>query len=217
MKKDLWLGIGILVLSILNIVIKAIFKPDLSLVVSLIGILSFVLQVLKKDIHKTLQTIWILAQIPMIMVLEPVGNVIQQMDILNLTQFFNFKLQLRLTYSPKTYAIGINVLAVIYLLFFKFINSKVLLNEYVTVSSSSSNSKVSGSLPLKAQIIKKDNEWYICKLISDVEIDQSEFNYIKFKLKKRGNFKLQKENQLCLLKLTSSVHGHEISDIGFVK
>lgn len=217
MKKNLVLGIGILLLSLLNIVSKILTIIDLSVIVSMVGILSFLLQTLKKDSYRVFQIIWIVAQIPLISFREFTGGSYQEIDLLNLAQVIHFKVQFSLTFATKTYAAGANILAIGYLLVFRLLISKELIGQVITIVPDSPNSKLSSFVPIKPQITQYNGEWYTAHLNTKLVIDKSEFDLIHFKRKKGGFFKPNKERQLCLLRLASSVHGHEITDSGFVK
>lgn len=217
MNRNLILGIGILLLSILNISFKIVGIIDLSFIISLLGITSFVLQLLKKDIYRSLQIIWVLSQIPLITVSQETKEAIYQTNLLNLAQFFEFKLQFGLTYSTKTYSIGVNLVAFIYLAVIKFLRSKEFIGLNITMVPDSPNSRLYEHAPLKANIVEYSKQWFLAKLEIPITIDNSEFDLIRFKSKENNFFKPEKERQLCSVRLASSVHRHEISDSGFVK
>jgi len=217
MNKNLILGIGILLLSILNLVFNLLGSIDFSVLVSLLGITSFILQVLGKDVYRPLQLVWVLAQIPLVTIIEKSGVTTVETDILNLAQFFSFKLQFGLTYSAKTYSIGINVLALIYLTLIKVLRSKELIGITVSVVPDSSNSIYSEFAPLTATIDQYSKKWFSAVLTTPLKIEGSEFDRIKFKGKDDGFLNPKKERQICSINLASTVHNHEISDSGFVE
>ena len=216
MNKNLIPGIGILLLSILNLVFNLFSFIDFSVLVSLLGIISFILQVLKKDVYRSLQLVWAIAQIPLISIIEKTGGTTLETDILNLAQFFTFKLQFGLTYSLKTYSIGVNALGIVYLILLNILRSKELKGITIVVVPESPNSTYSEFSPLSATINEYSKKWYKAILNTPLKIDGSEFDTIRFKRKDNGFFDPKRKNQLCTINLSSSVHNHEISDSGFI-
>ncbi|WP_431122526.1 hypothetical protein [Flagellimonas flava] len=217
LNRDLWLGLVILVLSLLNLISVFSQKVDLSIIVSFIGVVGFLLQINQRGVYKFFYIIWVVAQIPLISIIEPLNGTAQQVDVLNLSQVFYFDLKFSISLNTKTFSIGVNLLALVYLVLLRQKFGKEFVNEEVTIIPNSPNSKISEFSPLKAEIFKYEKDWYTCYLKSCLKIDQSEFDLIRFKPKKGGFFKPKKERQLCSIKLASTVHGHEESDTGFVK
>ena len=217
MNKNLILGIGILALSILNILFTLLSFVDFSILISLLGITSFILQILKKDVYRSLQLIWVIAQIPLITIIEKSGGTTYETDILNLAQLFTIKFQFGLTYASKTFSIGVNALALIYLTLIKFLRSQELIGIVVSIIPNTSNSKYSEYAPLTAKVSEYSKKWFSAILTTPIKIDGSEFDLIRFNRNDNGFFNPQKECQICSIYLASTVHKHEISDSGFIK
>lgn len=186
MNKNLILGICILVISILNLLYRLIHFIDLSVLVSILGIVSYILQIKKRHVYKTLQLIWIVAQLPLITVPQDFGNTVNEKVIFDLAQLYEFPIKFGLQYSSTWYNIGINLIPVIYLAAFKLIVRNEYLNQAVTVIIDNEKSKISEYSPFYAKIVEYEKDWFTARLNKKIEINNSELGLVKFKLKKAG-------------------------------
>ncbi len=98
--------------SLINILVT-ISNPNLSILISLVGIVAFITAILgKRKLSKVLILIWILSQL-IIITKEKSYQILQ---ILDLSQFINLKYETGFTQSDGTLYLGINFIAIIYLI-----------------------------------------------------------------------------------------------------
>ena len=202
MKKESILSYIVLLLSLINIYNHQNQLISLSVGLSIIGIVGFISFLLKNDLYKTLFFIWIIAQFPIIEVSEIKDGIKYVNPIFDLSQAFKIKFGFGLTYIPKTYYIGLNIIPFGFYALYKFLMAKSLISNTITIVPLSEQSPINKFSPLNADIIDTtDRGSLIAKLEDRITINETEYDKIIFKTVDKSIFKLKKQRQKCSIKL----------------
>lgn len=126
-SKDFIFYSFVLFLSILNIYNNLYFETNLlSLLISCIGLTSYIVYFIDFEKSRIFMRIWIFSQFPIVLKSTKLveNNIIKQTDatLFDVSQVFKIHFDI----SINDYSIGINIIALIYLIIYKIvINSKM--------------------------------------------------------------------------------------------
>lgn len=216
-KKSNILAYIVLILSLLNIQLKQNHFFSLSVLISIIGILGFFSYIIKNNFYKPFFLLWIIAQVPIIEIIDFTDGIKNVTSIVDMSQSLRIKIGFGLTYIPKTYYIGINLIPILYYAFYKFLMNKSVVSNEITILPVTELSPIAKFTPMKAKIINiSENGSLIAELKEGIEIENVNFKTIVFNTVDKSIFRLKKIRQKCYIKLTSENNQIEIDTEGFI-
>jgi hypothetical protein len=218
LKKENILSYFVLLFSIANIYRNQTDLYTVSIALSFIGIIAFIMSLFKIRPYQYIFFIWIIAQFVIIDVTEMVNGININNHILDLSQGFNLKIGFFATYTPKTYSVNLNLLPFIFLPLYRLLTSRSVINNKISIFPVSEQSPITNFSPLNALIISNEsNKTFVAELDKEIQIDQISYKTVKFETADKSIFKLKRNRQKCIVKLFSIEDKNEIETQAFIK
>jgi len=200
LKKDIIISIIVLILSILNIINNQLNIISLSVGLSIIGILGIVSYFLKLKYFKYLIIVWFFFQLPNIEFGEMINGVKEITNSFNLNQTIDLRLGLSFGSTTSIY-IGLNIVPIVFIGLYKLLLSNSLIGEMVTITPVREISALKAFSPLEIEIIDTLKGEFVGTLNSPITIGNKTFYEIYFRTEDKSIFKLNKERQICNIRL----------------
>ena len=207
-----------LVFSLINIIFLKDQLISLSVGFSAIGIIGFILFILKINLYKPLFLIWVIVQFPILEIHEIENGFKNITPVFNLSQGFHIKFGINFTYNSSAFTIGPNILSIGFYFLYKLSMAESLISRFVTILPVTEISPIAKLTPLKAKIIDiTDKGSFIAILEEMIEMENLEYKKLFFKTVDKSIFRLNKTRQKCSIKFVSTNKEREIKTEGFIK
>jgi hypothetical protein len=200
-------------LSLFNIYNHLTDFLSLSTLLSLIGIAGTILYFKKNDLFKKLMYLWIIAQLIVIdrEILDTVSDTWYESSFWDLTQVFSFKLGFTFATNSNKFGFNLNVIAIVYLAFFKILEISSLAGKQLTFYKFKPNSNLSEVFPLtgtikKRVVLSKDKDWLLVELTSPFNFNGKSVNNVLIKRKDGEVIKPKVKNQLVFFRLIYDIN-----------
>ncbi len=209
MKKDSVFPIVVLSFSALEIIDSLVGQFNLlGLLNSSVGILGVSFFFLKNDGYRQLITVWIYLQFILITktVVDPITSVTTSFPILDLTQLFKIKLGFGLIFGNTSYSLDFNFLPLIYLYFFKKLQTRTLIGWQLNLKLYQDNATLNDSLPQTTTVLdiidfSKNEDWIVLELSIPIVYNEIKYQYGLIKAKDDIPILMNKKVQKAHLRL----------------
>lgn len=209
-------SIIVLVFSIVEIFISNWNLNEISIYLSLIGILGFIANILDLKFYNSLYLIWIFLQIPIITITTTDEGIKSIENIFNLSQFVKVDVGFSIVKNPNSYRIAFNFLPLIFYKLYKIEIAQKVVTKTITLFSGSGLSPLNKFIPFKATINKVTNKLeYTAELKNPLYINENIYTHINFKTENGRLLKLGKEGQRC--DVTLMCKNNKIETTAYIK
>jgi hypothetical protein len=179
-------------------------------IVAVIGIVGCVLFYFKNRYYKLLFFIWIIVQMLVITsIVEVSAGLRMRVTYWDATQNFSLKFGFTVGSATKTTTVQVNVLAFIFLGFFRLLRVSGLVGARLTFTKFKADSVFGDALPVTGTVLKRvvlgdEKDWLLVQLDAPVLYNQNNINTVLVKRKDGGVLRTKAANQIIYFRLVDN-------------
>jgi hypothetical protein len=200
--KESFIGILIAIISLINLSNNLSDILHLSNIISIIGLVGVYFLFTDNKHYKKLIYIWIVSQIIIInrLVLDKSTGEWIGSPLIDFSQAFNLEFGMKLNYSASKLEFNLNVVPFFYLILYKILEIKSIINQTISFHQLESNEKLKATFPLEGTILKamkiaNEKDWFLIELNQPLTFDDKTSKQLLIKNQKLGVIKLNTNYQ----------------------